>query len=427
MRHLLRGVFLSLTAALLSAGCAVRSVKPDDPPPAPRPAKANEARAEDVKAVARGNNAFALDLYRALPPGDGGNLFFSPLSVSTALGMTYAGAKGDTAKDMAKTLRYPFEGDRLHLGYAGLIGKLTGDARPAGVRLSVANALWGPHPYNQAFLDANRDYYAADLRKIELRGAEPAINKWAEERTAGRIKDLLAPGSLTADSVLVLTNAVYFKGTWQYRFKENDTAEEPFRVPGGKDVRVKMMHQTATLRYFNFDWSESEKGQVLVLPYKGGELSMVLVLPKAADGLAAFERALTPDKLDLILGARSEHNVHVSLPRFTVKGKSVSLNDPLEKMGMGRAFGSRADFSGIYGSPGDIWIGNVVHQAFVEVNEEGSEAAAATAVEVEKGSDPSPQPGRTIEFRADHPFLFLIRDERTGAILFMGRMSNPTP
>jgi serine protease inhibitor len=427
MRRLFPGVLVTLAAlaAALWVGCARKPDKPPEPdlPPAERPARADEANEADVAAVARGNNAFALDLHRRLAAEDA-NLFFSPLSVSTALGMAYAGARGETAAEMARALHYPFEGERLHLGYAGLLGRLSGDRKPQGVQLSVANALWGPYDYNKDFLAVNRDCYAAHVRTIDLPGAEPAINKWAEERTAGRVKDLLPPGSL-ANSVLVLTNAVYFKGEWRARFKASDTAEEPFRLRGGKQVPVKMMHQTTALRLDQMDRDGPAEAQVLQLPYKGGDLSMVIVLPKSADGLAEVERSLTAEKLDRALRIPFDRNVRVSLPRFTIKGGSVRLKDPLSGMGLGRAFGQGADFSGLFGKPGDVFIGDVIHQAFVEVNEEGSEAAAATAVEMAKGSDPG-RPAEPVEFKADHPFLFLVRDNRTGAILFLGRLSNPS-
>lgn len=420
-RFLLGGLFA--LAVVLPVGCSSGKDKPPEPDPQPkveRPARADQADEADVRAVARGSNAFAFDLHRKLA-GDG-NLFFSPFSVSTALSMTSAGAKGETAKEMAKVLRYPFEGERLHLGYAGLIGKLSGDGVPSGVRLSTANALWGPYEYNQPFLDVNRDCYAAHVRKIALAGAEPIINQWAEEQTAGRIKDLLPPGSLDGDSILVLTNAVYFKGEWKYRFKESATHNQAFRVPGSQAVEVPMMDQTAQLRYTRTGERGPDAAQVLELPYKGGDLSMVIVLPDA-EGIKAVEQALTAEKLDGWLSRLRQTSVRVRLPRFKIEGKSVNLSGPLKKLGMDRAFDSRADFSGVHGSPGEIYIDKVLHQAFVEVNEEGSEAAAATAVILTKKSDDHEE--KTINFTADHPFLFLIRDNRSGCILFMGRLSVP--
>jgi len=417
--HLGGVLILGALATALPVGCSGNKdggPEPDPPVGVERPAKADQANDADVRAVARGNNAFAFELHRKLPGQD--NLFFSPFSVSTALSMTYAGAKGETAAEMARALRYPFEGERLHLGYAGLLGKLSGDARPAGVRLNVANALWGPEDYNKPFLDINRDCYAAHVRKIRLPGAEPVINKWAEDHTEGRIKDLLPPGSLDDTAVLVLTNAVYFKGEWKYRFKESATLDQPFRVPGRSAVKVPMMQQTEKLRYTHTDRGEPAAAQVLELPYKSGDLSMVIILPDADDGIKMVERTLTAEKLEGWLSRMDEQEVRVSLPRFKLQGKSVSLKGALVELDMVRAFGPGGDFSGM--CSGDVHIGEVLHQAFVEVNEEGSEAAAATAVDKKVDSKEE-----LVTFTADHPFLFLIRDNRTGCILFQGRLSSP--
>jgi serpin B len=377
-----------------------------------RPAKADDAVEADVDAVAAGNNAFALDLHRRLP---GGNAFFSPLSVSTALSMSYAGARGETAEEMSKALRHPFAGKRLHLGYAGLLGK-PGAAR--GVELSMANALWGQEEFNEDFLAVNRDHYAADLRKINLIGAEPVINKWAEEHTDGRIKGLLPEHFFDRNSVLALTNAVYFRGRWAARFDRDDTRQEPFRFADGKTVQVPMMRQTARLALGAIDSGKPGAAQVLIMPYRGGDVSMVVVLPSKADGLPAVEKALTAQWLDEAVKRAGKTKVRVRLPRFTIKGETISLKEQLRDLGIRRAFTPEADFSGA--CSGVLFIADVLHQASVEVNEEGSEAAAATVVKKEKGKEPEEK-----EFVADHPFLFLIRDNRTGCILFLGRLSKP--
>jgi serpin B len=407
-----RCLCLALVAAVLALGCFRKA---EDPTPLgdAGPAKAKSAVKADVKAVASASNDFAFDLYRQLPAD--GDLFFSPLSVSTALSMSYAGAKGDTAAEMSKTLHFPFEGERLHLGHAGLIGKLSGAGKPAGVELRIANALWGKEEMDKDFLAVNRDYYAATLRKIELKGAEPVINKWAEEHTAGRIKELLEPGTLTEQTVLVLTNAVYFKGQWAYRFDRDSTREKPFTLADGKTVQVKMMRQTAELAL-----RSGGATQILVLPYKGDELSMVIVLPTKADGLAETEKSLTAKALEEALSRASKRDVRVRLPRFTIKGQTVSLKEHLQALGMIKPFDPKqADFSGAFPG-GGVWIQDVLHQAFVEVNEEGSEAAAVTAKKGEKG-----RTHEEADFVADHPFLFLIRDNRTGCILFLGRLARP--
>jgi serpin B len=408
---------LALLAAAL-AGCSRNNSDKPDLPKAERPALADKAPDADVRAVAAANNAFALDLARQM--GDD-NLFFSPLSVSTALSMTYVGAKGDTAAEMSKALHYPFEGERLHVGYAGLLGKLTGDGAPAGVKLSVANALWSKDECKKDFLDVNRDCYAATVRKIDLVGAEPVINKWAEENTAGRIKGLIPPNTLTARHRLVLTNAVYFKGEWKDPFKKSATADEPFRLKDGEKVQVKMMHQTGAFRLGQLDSDGPRAAQVLTLPYVGGELSLAVVLPKAVDGLAKTEQALTAESLDAAVRGSRSREVRVSLPRFKIEGRTAKLNEPLQALGIKRAFTDQADFSGVFADL-DVLIDQVLHKAFVEVNEEGSEAAAATAALMKDKGERSDGP---IDFIADHPFLFLIRDDRTGCILFLGRYGKP--
>jgi serpin B len=417
---------LALLAAAL-AGCNrtsrdKRDGGDDGDKPLPkveRPALADKAPDADVRAVASANNAFALDLLSQL---DGDNVFFSPVSVSTALSMTYAGARGDTAKEMSKALHYPFEGERLHHGYAGLLGKLTGDGKPAGVQLSVANALWGRDEYQKDFLTINRDCYAATVRKIDLVGAEPVINKWAEDNTAGLIKNYLPPDTLTERHRLVLTNAVYFKGQWKDPFKKAATADEPFRLKDGKKVQVKMMHRTGDYPVGRLDPNGPGAALVLTLPYKGNELSMVVILPNAVDGLAKTEKALTAGKLDTLRNAHGRE-VRVSLPRFKIDGWAARLNDSLKALGMQKAFDpDQADFSGMIGDV-KTHLDEVRHKAFVEVNEEGSEAAAVTDA---KDKDKGPPPPPPIDFVADHPFLFLIRDERTGCILFLGRYGKPS-
>lgn len=416
-----RCLVLALLAAAL-AGCGRRN-DTTELPKVERPANADAAPPADVRAVAAANNAFALDLHRQMK---GENVFFSPLSVSTALSMTYAGARGETAAEMAKTLHYPFEGVRLHQGYAGLLGKLTGDGRPAGVQLSVANALWGNGAFKEDFLAVNRDCYAAHVRQIDLVGAEPVINRWAEEHTAGRIKNLVPDNTLTGRHRLVLTNAVYFKGDWSQPFEKSDTNDEPFRLKDGKKVRVRMMHQTRHFVHGEFAPDGPAAAQVLTMRYKGGHVSMVVVLPRAVDGLAKTEEALTAAKLDEALHGARTREVRLSLPRFKREGSKADLKDPLRSVGIKKAFDpDGADLSGMFAEI-RTHVDQVLHKAFVEVTEEGAEAAAATALlDKDKGpmvEPPKPQP---IEFRADHPFLFLIRDERTGAILFLGRLSDP--
>jgi len=377
---------------------------------------------KDLAEVAAGNNRFALDLYAKLAAGrKGKNLFFSPNSISTALAMTRAGARGNTAKEMDKVLHFTLAQDKLNPAFKELLAALDADPKKKGFELAVANRLWGQQGYNflPGFLATTRDSYGAGLEALDFKGATEAarrtINAWVEKKTKDKIKELLKQGVLSPDMRLVLTNAIYFKGDWASQFKKDRTRDGVFTVKAGETVKVPMMHQTEKFRY------RAGKGfQALGLPYAGDELSMVIFLPTKADGLAALEKSLTAENLDQYLPARWKRKVVVSIPKFTMTSE-FSLKETLSAMGMKDAFaGGKADFSGMDGSRG-LFIGAVIHKAFVDVNEEGTEAAAATAVVVGVTSMPAPPP----VFRADRPFLFMIRDDRTGSILFMGRVMNP--
>jgi serpin B len=373
-------------------------------------------RGGDVKAAADANAAFAADLYGRLRDKPG-NLFFSPLSIATALAMTSAGARGETLAEMTKV---------LHLTDAGAadgVGTLLrGLKSGAGSKydLHVANALWGQQglPFDAGFLARTKEQFDATLHAVDFGKTEEArrtINKWVEEQTRDKITDLLGPGALTARTGMVLTNAIYFKGVWTFKFERAMTRDEPFHAPGG-DVKAPLMHQSGKFRYCAGDGV-----QAVELPYAGDRVSMVVLLPQAADGLSALEQGLTADKLAGWVGGMRSLPGDIALPRFKTT-TAFELKEPLEKLGMKRAFGPGADFSGIL-STEPLWISKVIHKAFVDVNEEGSEAAAATAVVMTRA--PSPPPPERFTFRADRPFLFVIRDTATGTPLFVGRLVNP--
>ncbi len=366
------------------------------------------------------NNAFALNLYGKLKDQEG-NLFFSPFSISTALAMTYAGARGETEAQMRKALHFYMGQRGLHPACKSLIEDLNARQKAGGYELSVANALWGQKGYGflKEFLDLTRENYGAGLNEVDFAGATEAarqgINKWAEDETRGKIKDLIPPGVLNALTRLVLTNAIYFKGNWASQFKKGDTQNAPFTLLDGKKVNVPMMQQTRKYPYLKTDTF-----QALELPYVGEELSMVVLLPRKVDGLADFEKSLTHKGLTEWVEALRKEEVAVYLPKFKMTS-SFSLSEVLQSLGMPDAFSlGLADFSGMTGNK-DLFISAVIHKAFVDVNEEGTEAAAATAGVMALERVPAPPP----VFRADHPFLFLIRDRRTGSILFMGRVVNP--
>ena len=376
----------------------------------------------DTATAAQGSTAFALDLYGRLRSGRE-NLFLSPLSISTALSMTYAGARGETAREMASVLRLPEDQDAAHEQVGEILQQLEAVGKAKGCRLDVANALWGQQDasFLPEFLSLIKDKYGGGMERVDFSKAEEArrtINAWVEKKTEGKIKDLIPPGMLRIETGLVLTNAVYFKADWAMPFDKKRTTDAPFIMPGDRKVNVPMMRRTAELRYM-----ESKDLQALELPYAGDTLSMVILLPGKADGLNALENSLTPGDLDGWLKSLDERLVDVWLPRFTTT-MWFELSEVLKEMGMPSAFSlGSADFSGMTGARG-LFIGNVVHKAFVDVNEEGTEAAAATAVHMPTAAPPGPSP-RPVVFKADHPFFFLIRDVKTGSILFMGRVVNP--
>jgi len=372
--------------------------------------------------VVAGNTQFALVLYEALR-GREGNLFFSPFSLSTALAMTYAGARGRTAVEMAGTLRFMIGQPELHGAFAALVQRLQGGGERRAYQLAIANTLWGQTGYGflPSFVELTQRYYGAGLREVDFahatEAARSAINTWVEQQTQGRITNLLAPGVLGPLTRLVLTNAIYFKGDWEEPFSRNATRREPFLTSAGGQVTVPMMRRTGWMKYL-----EADLFQALELPYAGGDLSMLVFLPREAGGLPAFEQTLTDSSLAGWLAKLGWEEVETHLPRFKLT-EELLLNEVLSGMGMPLAFDSaRADFSGMDGGD-ELYISAVVHKAFVEVNEEGTEAAAATGVALAGRAMPVQRPP---VFRADRPFVFLIRDTRSGSILFMGRVTDPS-
>jgi serine protease inhibitor len=372
---------------------------------------------DDLTTVVEGNTQFSLDLYRQLA-GAEGNLFFSPYSISTALAMTYAGARANTEAEMARALHFSLDQARLPPAFAALEVQLAAAQAAGAVRLSVANALWPQIDYEflPDYLALTKAYYGAAVFPVDYGQTEAArrrINAWVEQKTENKIVNLIKPGILNALTTLVLVNAIYFKGDWASQFDENLTEESPFWVAPGNSVPAPLMAQKAT-----FGYAETESLQILELPYVGESLSMIVLLPREVDGLAELERALTWENLAMWTSRLWKQEVQVFLPRFRLTC-DFELSKALKALGMIDAFG-QADFSGMDGSL-LLYISKVIHQAFVDVNEEGTEAAAATAVVMMRMSLPPPPP----VFRADHPFLFFIRENRTGSILFFGRMVRP--
>jgi serpin B len=400
--------------ALALAAAAVAAL----PASAVKPAEKGIDGPKGPPSIVQGNNDFAFDLYAQLAKKDG-NLFFSPYSISAALAMTSAGARNQTLAEMEKALHFPAQ-ERLHPLFAALHKEVNGQNQgKRAYELRTANKLWGQKglAFKADFLKLTADSYGAGLEEVDFAGATEAarlkINAWAEKETNDKIKDLLKPGLLTTDTRLVLTNAIYFKGDWQYQFKKDQTREGAFHLAGGKTVKAPLMHQKGAFKFaFLPDLSALE------LPYSGKDLSMVVLLPHKPDGLADLEKKLNAELFHAALRRlMPEPRLEVTLPKFQTTSE-FSLKQALEALGMKQAFSKGADLSGLTGAP-DLFISDVVHKAFVDVNEQGTEAAAATGVVVDAKSAPP-------AFVADHPFVFLIRDNRNGSVLFLGRLVDPT-
>ncbi len=375
-------------------------------------------KAETANAVSSGNNQFAFDLFKNIASAEkDGNVFFSPVSISTALAMAYAGSRGETQKQMADVLHFTGTQQDVASGFQSLLASMAQPAN-AAYQLQAANALWaqqGTH-FVPDFVSVMHTYYSGDFRMVDFAQTPESlatINHWVADKTANKVPQLLHPGDIDKRTRLVLTNAVYFKGTWTTPFDESLTRPDTFTAGSGTKKQVPFMHHTGFFRY-----ALVGNLQVLELPYKGGELSMLVILPRAdaTDPWTGF----TWGQLQQLQAQMKNTNVELSLPKFKVEAR-LSLAPTLSDMGMPDAFAKNADFSGMSGEE-KLLISAVVHEAVVDVNEKGTEAAAAT------GGVMRPTmmlPGQPVEFRADHPFLYIILHKPSSSLLFMGRLSNP--
>jgi serpin B len=386
--------------------------------------------AGSTKAVADANNRFAFDLYSHLAKDKeytGSNIFFSPFSLSSALAITYEGARGKTADEIQSVLYFPENDSSRRGGFSDLnAGINNGDS---SYSLRTANALWAEktYPFLTEYVSTSERFYGAKITNLDFKGhpedSRITINSWVENNTEDRIKDLIPAGVIGPLTRLVITNAIYFKGDWVEQFDKNQTIDAEFMMAPGKTVKIPMMQRTD--EDAEYMYAENNDLQMLSMPYEnttGKKLLMVVLLPKA-DNLTTTEASLSVDTLSGLQQSATSRRVMVYFPKFTLKTK-YSLPDTLGAMGMPTAFTDNADFSGMDGTK-NLLISDVIHQTFVDVNEEGTEAAAATAVVMRPAAahaNPEPVP----VFRADHPFIFLIQDDETGAILFMGRVINPT-
>jgi serpin B len=395
-----------------------------EPPPAEEQEPV-EVTPDDLAQLVSGNNTFAFDLYQVLN-GQDGNLFYSPYSISLALAMTYSGARGETEEEIREALKLLLPQERLHPTFQALAEELAKRGEGAqgsdgeGFRLNIVNALWGQegYPFLVPFLDVLDAHYGAGLRQVDyINASEKArvtINDWVSEQTEDRIQDLIPSGVLSALTRLVLTNAIYFNAAWAEPFDADLTQDEPFYLLDGSEISVPMMRDSSFLGYVARDGF-----QAVEIPYDGWEMSMVILLPDSGQ-FESFEKTLTAGKLADILEGVSSQQIALGLPRFEFES-TFSLRQALSALGMPVAFSAEADFSGMTGNR-ELSVSEVLHKAFVSVDEAGTEAAAATAVVMDLTS----MPQEPIQVTVDHPFLFLIRDLETGTILFVGRVIDPS-
>jgi len=424
-RALPASVSLLIAVGLLVGACS--------PAPAMNLAISNQSRVtnpsvaqNDLAALTDANNAFALDLYQSLRARDG-NLIFSPFSISLALAMTYAGARGETESQMAEALHFDLPSDKLHPAFNRLDLTLTGQTEVKSdekqpLQLRIANAVWAEqtHQFLQEFLDLIALNYGAGIHLAdfihEFEAARSEINSWVSDQTEDKIRNLLPEGIVSSDTRMVLVNAIYFKANWLDQFDKGSTHDAPFHLLDGTEAQVATMSKDLFIPY-----ASGSGYQAVELPYAGDTAAMDIIVPDSGR-FNEFELSLDDSQLNEILSGLQSSSVILSLPKFTFSS-DFNLSDALSLLGMPVAFDpDAADFSGMTGSR-DLFISDVVHKAFVAVDEEGTEAAAATGVVMNVTSMPAFQ----VTLNVDRPFIFLIRDLQTGQILFIGRVLNPAP
>lgn len=392
----------------LVVGCADEGIE--------RIARAVTEAKGDLSEVVKGNNAFAFDLYQQVVEADEGNVFFSPFSISAAFGMTSAGARGETLSQMRDVLSMRLEDSAWHAAFGPLLEDLNGE-RGRGYTLHVANRLWGQDGFeiDAGFLAITSEHYRAPLELLPFSsdpdGARRTINGWVEEQTRSRVRDLLPNGSVNSLTRLVLSNAIYLKADWAKAFDTRRTEPLRFTLASGEEVRVPTMQQTGT-----FETKRSDGVTFLRLPYVDDEVSMLVLVPDAPGGLPGLEARLSTEFLDTFVANRVQQEVSITFPKFELETE-IPLKDDLIALGVTDLFDEgRADLSGI---AADLYVSDAFHKAFVKVDEEGTEAAAATAV-VGKTRVSAP-----MTLAVDRPFVMVIRDDLTGAILFLGRVVDP--
>jgi len=373
--------------------------------------------------IAEGNNKFTFKLFKELKSDTNKNLFYSPFSISTALAMVYAGARSETAFQISQTLNFP-QSEKFHTDYKQLLNELN-ERTEGKIKLNIANGLWAQK--NFKFLDSYfnivKSNYSSELKNVDFADAiesektRKEINAWVEQKTNDKIKDLLSPDDLTSLTRLVLVNAIYFYGDWANPFEKQATMPKEFSLMDGTQIKVPFMNHQERFNYY-----EDSKIKAIEIPYMDNKASMVIFLPIKNKLMAEFEKSFDYKYYQDIISSFQPTDVRLSLPKFQTTYK-INLGTILSQMGMPLAFSpSGADFSGMTGKR-DLCISEVIHQAFIHVDEKGTEAAAATAVVMKITAI---RPSSDIKvFNADHPFIFCIKDNTTGSILFIGKIINP--
>jgi serpin B len=412
---------LAILIAVVLIGCTSNTAPVNSSPSNPTHLNVEPSTKESVTTVVDSNNQFAFDLYSKYKPKDG-NIFFSPYSISTAIAMTYEGARGQTAEEMATVFHFS-DLNSSRPAFASIYNGL--NKADKKYELKTANALWAQkdYPFLSSYFETVESYYGGKFTNLDFitktEESRVLINSWVEKQTNDKITNLLEKGVINSDTRLVLTNAIYFKGKWQLQFEKKNTEEKDFTTP---TTTVKAQMMSITGKDAKFNYVQLEGLQALELPYEGDEISMLILLPTNGK-MQELENSLSIEKLAQIKSQLRKTEAQVFIPKFKFDTK-YSMAKDLAEMGMPTAFNSdKADFSGMDGSK-DLYISNVIHQAYVDVNEEGTEAAAATAVVMTRTM--AAPPSRPELFLADHPFIFIIQDNTNGEILFLGRVNNPT-
>ncbi len=372
--------------------------------------------------IVEGLNTFSFDLYHNLTAGTLKNTFYSPLSISSALAMTYAGAKGETAQQMQSTLHYGPQVDLFHSQYGAMIDSLS-SKKGQDFKTHIANAIWVQDQYKlkNFYIETVKKDYNSEIRSLDFvnrpEASRDTINYWVEKKTAGRIQDLIPAGVIDDMTRLILTNAVYFNAEWANKFNKELTNKDEFYCLDNTIIKTEMMYQR-----HHHPISQTEDYTILEIPYKGYEYSMLIILPNEKAGLTSLSKTLSAKDIIAHDKSKKREDILVYFPKFKLE-TNYELNKSLSAMGMPLAFSSDADFSNMTGGK-DLMISSVIHKAFIDVDEDKTEAAAATAITM-KLTSMAPVQKAPLEFRADHPFMFIIRSKNDNAILFMGQLTNP--